>query len=71
MDSDARVSLMRRVLRIFGVDAQKSVKARSITDCVKRVGQMEEKVERLEAVTMAWSLDSLTPEQRKQMGLEE
>lgn len=59
------------MLKAFGFRRAKAEKKRSITQALEKLDTMQTQMGELESVTMSWSLDALTPEERKQMGLEE
>jgi len=63
-----RVSIVQRVFQILGFGSKGTCKS-SITETIERVDSMEKRMENIEAVTMSWSMDELTDEQKKDMGL--
>tara|TARA_Y100001951_G_C11252999_1_gene247647 strand:- start:135 stop:353 length:219 start_codon:yes stop_codon:yes gene_type:complete len=65
-----RINLYRRVLQLLGFGSSGTCKS-SITETIERVDSMEKRMENIEAVTMSWSMDELTDEQKKAMGLTE
>ena len=76
MDSESKISLMRRVLQIMGLSPPPSAPLKknpapkgTITDCVKRVDAMEERVRNVEQVTMSWNLNELTEEEKRHIGI--
>jgi len=65
-------SVVRVVLKALGIETTKPTKKRkSVTNALEKLDSMQTQMGELEAVTMSWSLDALTPEEREQMGLEE
>lgn len=65
-------SVVRVVLKALGIETTKPTKKRkSVTNALEKLDSMQAQMGELEAVTMTWSLDTLTPEERRQMGLEE
>lgn len=63
-----RVSAFKRVLQLLGFGSKGTCKS-SITETIERVDNMEKRMENIEAVTMSWSMDELTDEQKREMGL--
>ena len=64
-----KVSLMRRVFLLLGFVSRGKKPNTSITDCVKRCDDMEERVAHIEQVTMSWTTADLTEDQMRDMGL--
>jgi len=67
---EQRVNIYRRLLQFLGFSSNGTCKS-SITETIERVDSMEKRMENIEAVTMSWSMDELTDEQKKAMGLTE
>jgi len=63
-----RVNIYRRLLQFLGFSSNGTCKS-SITETIERVDLMEQRMGKIEAVTMSWSMDELTDEQKKEMGL--
>ena len=63
-----RGSTFKRLLQLLGFSSNGTCKS-SITETIERVDSMEKRMENIEAVTMSWSMDELTDEQKKEMGL--
>ena len=66
-----KVSMIRRVLNLLGLASSSNGHVDSITETIARMDVMEDRVERIEAVTMSLSLDELTEEEKREMGLVE
>ena len=64
-----RVSFMRRVFLMLGLVSRGKKPKASITDCVKRCDDMEQRVASIEQVTMSWSTADMTEDQMRDMGL--
>jgi len=65
-----RISFYKRVLQLLGFSSNGTCKS-SITETIDRMDQMEQRMGKIEAVTMSWSMEELTEEQKKEMGLTE
>lgn len=66
-----REGLMRRVLVMLGLEPTSGGSAKTITDCVERVDAVDANLEKIEQVTMAWTVDELSDEDRDELGLGE
>ena len=64
-----KVSIMRRVFLLLGLVSRGKKPKASITDCVKRCDDMEERVANIEQVTMSWTTADMSEEQMRDMGL--
>ena len=64
-----RVSFMRRVFLMLGLVSRGKKPKASITDCVKRCDDMEQRVANIEQVTMSWTTADMTEDQMRDMGL--
>ena len=63
-----RAGIVRRLVA-FILARRRRRPVDSITKTCERIDAMEERVERIEAVTMTWTMDDLTPEQRAELGV--
>jgi hypothetical protein len=66
-----KVGMIRRAFQILGLVSSSNGHVDSITETIARMDVMEDRVERIEAVTMSLSLDELTEEEKREMGLVE
>ena len=64
-----KVGMIRRALQILGLVSSSNGHVDSITETLARVDAMGDRNERIEAVTMSLSLDELTEEDKRDMGL--
>ena len=63
--------LLKRLLQVlrFSSNGTSGPTKSSITQTLERMDVMEQRVEKIEAVTMSWTMDDLTDDQKKEMGL--
>jgi hypothetical protein len=64
-----KVGLMRRVFLLLGLLSRGKKPKASITDCVKRCDDMEERVANIEQVTLSWTTSEMTEDQLRDMGI--
>ena len=74
METEEPHGLLSKLLVILGLRS-KRVSSRSsarlsLSQCVRRLDVMEKKAEEMEQVTMTWTMDDLTDEQKREMGIE-
>ena len=64
-----KVSMIRRAFQILGLVSSSNGDVDSITETIARMDVMEDRVERIEAVTMSLAVEDLTDEEKRDMGL--
>ena len=73
MTLEPKDGLFARILVAFGHGGKKrpatTNKRMSVSQCIKRVGDIERKAMELEHVTMSWSVGDLSEEEQRAMGL--
>jgi len=61
------VGMLRRLAEFLGLaDNRKHL---SIQECMNKLKEMDQQVETMEQVTMAWTAADLTNDQKREMGL--
>lgn len=65
MDQAEKPSLFDRILQVLRGKAQNK---HSISESLKRIDDAEKRIEDMEQVTMTWTVDQLTENEKRELG---
>lgn len=66
-----KISIFKRILKILGISQsdESSPSSSSLTETLKRIDKVEDRVSNIEQVTMSWTTSDLSEDQLREMGL--
>jgi len=68
----AKIPLFKKILKMLGISKDVSPArppSLSITETIRRMDKMEDRVQKIEEVTLSWTAADMSEEQMREMGI--